>query len=660
MSDKTHKESTVGKRFGRYLILDHLVDGGMAKIFRARFLGEKADKIVAIKMVQPQFSKDKNFQEMFDVELKLAFGLHHPNICQTYDYGQNKGVWYTAMEYIDGKNIKQISDRLKKRHEAFPLHLASYIISQVCQGLYYAHTFTDKLSGEHYRIIHRDISPHNVMITHDGAVKVIDFGIAKTEVKQDSTQVGTIKGKLSYLAPEYIEGQELDQRYDMFAVGITLWEMLCGRKLFVGTNDLSIIAQIRECQIPTPSSINPTIPQELDHIVLKALSKDRDLRYRDMNALCKAILRFLYTHFPDFNPMDLAEFTRELFSEEIKRDREKLREFGRMDVSHYMAELNQEKYQPQENTGLTSIDPATVEKLITQPLKEKMLVDDELEGAQSQGQLVPPKLEVKQKKSSMSPPPGPMVGGRTRPLGPGGMPRSATIPQGGARRNQGSSSMTGTEHILNRSRSVQKEEKSGFKNFALATFATVVLIYSLDKLNVPILEVLHLKSGGSSADRSISSTEKVALTEENSGIIYFENYDPSMKIFIEGKAYDYSPLGIRYKLTKKLIDVSVVLSGGQVQSRKVNFDKGRVTSFEITGTPVKTYGYLTIRKEYEEGAKFVYKNKQNKVVEQVLPLRDYEMPPGGYKAFIKSANNKILDELNIDIQKDRTNVVDSI
>lgn len=335
-------ESIKRERFGRYLILDHLVDGGMAKISRARFLGEQADKVVAIKMVQPQYSKDEAFKTMFMDEIKVTFGLSHPNVIQTYDYGIHAGQLFVAMEYCDGKNLKEYIDKLKDRKFVFPVEISIYIISQACQGLYYAHTFRDKLTGVASGIIHRDISPHNVMMSYDGAVKIIDFGIAKSSTNSEATQAGTIKGKLSYLAPEYLDGLELDPRYDQFALGITLWEMLCNRKLFKEKNDLAILKKIQECKIPTPSSINPNVPKELDEIVMKALSKDREKRYDNLDLMNRALMKILYAKFPDFNATDLSFFSQELFREEIKKDREKLFEFGRINIKPYIEDLKQE------------------------------------------------------------------------------------------------------------------------------------------------------------------------------------------------------------------------------------------------------------------------------------------------------------------------------
>lgn len=329
-------------RFGRYLILDHLVDGGMAKICRARFLGEQADKVVAIKMVQPQFSADESFKTMFMDEIKTTFGLLHPNIVQTYDYGLQNNQLFVAMEYCDGRNLKEYLEKLKERNFVFPVEISVYITIQACQGLHYAHTFTDKLTGKPANIVHRDISPHNIMLTFDGAIKVIDFGIAKSETNSEATQAGTIKGKLSYLAPEYLDGHELDPRYDLFAVGITLWEMLCSRKLFKASNDLAVLKKIQECKIPKPSSINPNVPEELDKIVLKALAKDRNKRYQNLEELGRALNKFLYSTYPDFNASDLSYFAKELFKVEIKKDRERMYEFGQIDIKPYIADMRQE------------------------------------------------------------------------------------------------------------------------------------------------------------------------------------------------------------------------------------------------------------------------------------------------------------------------------
>lgn len=630
------------KRFGRYLILDHLVDGGMAKIYRARFLGEKADKIVAIKMVQPQYSKDKNFQEMFDLELKLAFALHHPNICQTYDYGKYKGIWYTAMEYIDGKNLKQILDRLKKRNEPFPIHLATFVISQVCQGLYYAHTFTEKLTGDHYKIVHRDISPHNVMITYDGAVKVIDFGIAKTEMGQDATQAGTIKGKLSYLAPEYLEGKELDQRYDMFAVGITLWEMLCGRKLFVGTNDINIINEIRECKIVAPSSINPTVPKELDYITLKALSKDRDLRYRDMNAMCKALLKFLYTHYPDFNPLDISDFTRDIFSEEIKRDREKLREYGRMDIGPFINELVNEMQVDNTKVGTGKVDPETVEKLISE--KKNIQLD-----------LTPDSTKSMQHSSGM---PGHMKGMPPQ-VGVNGKPiRRYTL--------DGEDTLTGIRKQYGKHKVATKGPSSSLASFItvlLVACAIILFVYKDDpKYKSQIRQILgSVFPGYGSSEPNSENIDRRTAAEDNKskkieGTLYFENYSPNMLIKINNELAIYSPLGIKVPLNKDL-QISVSLSNGNRFERTIKLteteDSKRV---QIPANEESKEGFLTITKSYRAGSKLVYYYNRQKI-EVDLPVKNYRMPAGSHNAVVIDADQNIIDKFKLEIEENKSHVL---
>jgi serine/threonine protein kinase len=656
------------KRFGRYLILDHITDGGMAKIFRARFLAEKADKIVAIKMVQPQFSEDKNFQEMFETELKLAFALHHPNICQTYDYGKYRGTWYTAMEYVDGKNVKQFHDRLKKRNEAFPIHLAIYIVSQVCQGLYYAHTFTDKLSGEHYKIIHRDISPHNIMITYDGAVKVIDFGIAKTDVKQDNTQAGTIKGKLSYLAPEYIENQELDQRYDMFAVGITFWEMLCGRKLFTSSSDMGVIKQIQECKIPAPSSINPTIPRELDAIVLKALSRDRDLRYKDMYAFSKVLLKFLYRHFPDFNPIDLAEFSRDIFSEEIRKDREKLLEFGKMDISPYINDLMSESVQ--EKNTITALDPNTVEHLIAQKSNkvELQLDDARVAGAGPSGN--PPAIKVatpmQQKRMQASansqathdgPPPAPMMGASaTHTISPRDRDHSYSEVIGGR-----ADRFTRTSRSSKGGRTEQDEGKSNRLQYLAFAMVALAGLYVFDPTLFGILPA-GFNPLSVINQRDVSKVDNKAATTPNQqaseqGTLYFENFDPSMEIYINQQKIDYSPLGIKVPL---LSDISIVVkkrNAGAFETKlKLNSQNNKF-NIVIPDFQRKGEGFLNVKRRYPTGSRLIYIYDGRKF-EVDLPVNNYRMPAGEHRIIIKDKNQEVIERMKFSIEPNKSHTLE--
>lgn len=317
------------KRFNRYILLDHIVDGGMATIFRAKWSTDQVEKLVAIKMIKKNYSLDDDFKRMFLDEVKVTFNLINPNIAQTYDYGEEEGQLFLVMEYVDGKNLKQYEQKLSAKSLRFPVDIAIHIIIQACQALHYACTLVDKLSGKKLGIIHRDISPHNIMLTFDGIVKVIDFGIAKASTNAENTKTGVIKGKISYLGPEYINGENLDSRYDQFALGITLWELLCDRKLFEG-DQLTILRQIQKGNIPPPSRYNAHIPPELDSVVLKMLKIDRELRFKTFEDIDSALYKIIHTHFPESNQAKLKSFAQNLFSAEIEEDRRRLLEFGKI------------------------------------------------------------------------------------------------------------------------------------------------------------------------------------------------------------------------------------------------------------------------------------------------------------------------------------------
>lgn len=348
-------EELVLEPFKNYLLIDHIVDGGMGAIFRARFLEESMNKLVTIKMIKKKFSQDEQFKKLFMNEIRVTFPLIHPNIAQTYEYGEFDGKLFTVMEYVDGRNLKEYLVRLRALKFAFPVEVSIFITAEVCKGLSYAHSMKDQLTGKPLNIIHRDISPQNIMLTFDGAVKVIDFGIAKADTNEDKTKTGVIKGKLSYLAPEYLTGEGLDPRYDQFATGIVLWEMLCGRQLFTGETDMDKMVKIHACKIPRPSSINPRVPADLDRIVLKALSRNPDNRFPDMEQFNRALVRSLYANFPNFSPTDLSKFGPKLFAREIAEDQkiyQMISKPGFMDeIIAKLPEDQREQIGPQESVS---------------------------------------------------------------------------------------------------------------------------------------------------------------------------------------------------------------------------------------------------------------------------------------------------------------------
>ncbi len=315
------------KKFGRYFLLDLLAQGGMAEIYRARLASaDGAGRLIVIKRIQAGHGADQEFIQMFRSEIKVTMGFNHPNIVQLYDFGEESSQPYIAMEWVDGKNLRQFMTRFLDLKQKFPIDLAVQIIEQAACGLQYAHHFKDKITGNPLNIVHRDISPQNLIISFEGSVKVIDFGIAKANTNSEATRAGVIKGKPSYLSPEQINGDSLDGRSDIFSLGTVLWELLAGKKLFSGESDLAILKQIESCNshVKPPSTLNPDVPPELDYIVLKSLAKQRDKRYQTSEEFQRALHKFLYSHSPEFNPSDLAYYAKDLFKNEIVEDRKKI------------------------------------------------------------------------------------------------------------------------------------------------------------------------------------------------------------------------------------------------------------------------------------------------------------------------------------------------
>ena len=633
MSEKKEKH----ERFGRYLILDHLVDGGMAKICRARFLGEQADKIVAIKMVQPQFSQDESFKTMFLDELKVTFSLIHPNIVQTYDYGIYKNQLFVAMEYCDGRNLKEYLDKLKENKFVFPVEISIYIITQVCQALHYAHTLTDKLTGKKANIIHRDISPHNIMLTFDGAVKVIDFGIAKAETNSESTQAGTIKGKISYLAPEYLEGFDLDPRYDEFAVGITLWEMLCNRKLFKAKNELAILKKIQECNIPKPSSINPRVTKELDEIVLKCLSKDRNQRFENLDKLNRTLIKYLYSYFPDFNSSDLSYFSQELFKAEIKDDRSKMYEFGSIDLRPYLDDLKNEKDGVSSKEG---IDEGP-------KLKKEQVLDF---GFQQENTN---KISLKKKRNNIS-----ILGEE----------ENSESLKGGEEKKKKNLERTNKIHIPKKTTSkkkLRKKKKRGTStkrknHLRKKKNKKLILIFSLLIVSLIIIFTINRSNEIPKITGNISKKNKDPIktkpeNESNKNIVdgqvTFKNFDSTQqKVFLNGKEVKVDVFGsFKIPLLKEnIIRVEEIDLANFVTLVKLSKEKPQI-ELEIPKMPEVSYGYLVTYQDCLEGKIFfeIFKEKR----EETLPIdpqmgiafpMDGELTPTKYKVKYKKKGEKIL------------------
>ncbi len=317
------------EQFGNYVLLEKLASGGMAEVFLAKRMGASGvQKFIAVKRILPQFSDSEEFVQMFKDEAKIAVNLSHSNVISIHDFGVEMDQFFLVMEYCEGRNLRQILNKMKKSNLTFSISQIVYMVKEVAAGLDHAHRCLDGSTGKPLNITHRDMSPQNVMISFEGETKIVDFGIAKASTQIETTRAGTLKGKFGYMSPEQAEGLPVDFRTDIFSLGIVLWELLANDRLFVANNEINTLRKIRECNIPSLRKINPNIPPELEKICSKSLAKDRNLRYQSAAAFHRDLNRFLNRHDPDFSPHDFSVFIKTLFANEILETRKKLVQYA--------------------------------------------------------------------------------------------------------------------------------------------------------------------------------------------------------------------------------------------------------------------------------------------------------------------------------------------
>ena len=314
-----------GTKFGRYVLLEKIGAGGMAEIFRAKTFGAAGfEKEFAIKLILPSLVDDDEFVEMFINEAKIAVSLYHTNIVQVFDLGQIEGQYYIAMEYVRGKDLLEVLARCADRGLKIPLDLVLFITMEMLKGLSFAHRASDPY-GEELNIIHRDVSPSNIMMSYAGDVKVGDFGVAKAAIERTLTESGTLKGKVGYMSPEQVMGESIDARSDVFAAGVVLFEALSMSRLFVGDSDLEVMLQVRDAAIGERLAQAEPIPAGLRQIVERALTKHREERFQSSGEFYQALVDFCYRFSIKVTGSDLSNFMRRLFAEEIEKEKALLR-----------------------------------------------------------------------------------------------------------------------------------------------------------------------------------------------------------------------------------------------------------------------------------------------------------------------------------------------
>ncbi|WP_199741952.1 serine/threonine-protein kinase, partial [Corallococcus sp. CA047B] len=301
---------------GRVQIIRRLGQGGMAEVFLAKQQGVKGfEKFVVMKKILAQFAENPEFVDMLFAEARANARLTHPNIVQTFDVGVTDGVAYILMEYVRGPDLKRLLTELRRKGMALPLEHALRIVAEVAAGLHYAHSYVDP-SGTAHPVVHRDVSPHNVLVSLDGAIKLSDFGIAKVQ-GEEQTQAGVIKGKISYLSPEAASGRPLDWRNDVFALGVVLFELLTGQLPFRRDHDAATLAAIVREPAPVPSQLRPHIPQDVSDLILRALVKDPARRTPTAAAMREEIEAVITHHRLSSSPASVAQYFKETLGDRL-------------------------------------------------------------------------------------------------------------------------------------------------------------------------------------------------------------------------------------------------------------------------------------------------------------------------------------------------------
>ena len=343
--------SDLPARFGKYILLDRLAAGGMAEVFRAKVTGvEGFERLVAIKCMLPGMAADEHFTGMFVDEARLAAQVGHPNVVQIYELGREGERLYIAMELIAGRDLRHILKTAEAKGIRLPPQFAAYVVSKTAEGLDFAHRKIGT-DGKPLGLVHRDVSPQNILVSYDGEVKVVDFGIAKasTEARGTQTQVGILKGKFAYMAPEQVTGHSLDRRADIFALGSVLYELLSGQRLFRGESDLTVLERVREAALPDFSVDLPPTAQRIVPVLQRALALSVEDRFEWAAEMAEALEPMLIEEQSIFGAKRASTLMRTLFAEEVAQLSDDLKRFAELTVPMDAAPIGG----PAESTDVT-------------------------------------------------------------------------------------------------------------------------------------------------------------------------------------------------------------------------------------------------------------------------------------------------------------------
>lgn len=320
----------MSQSFGRYNVIEPLAKGGMAQVYRAK---TQQGRVFTLKKILKDFSDNEEFIKMFLEEAKLSLSMKHPNVIRVLDFGQIEGSYFLAMEYVFGRDLSAVLKRCAEMKIFIPIDVVCEIIIQCCYGLHYAHSMTDSF-GQPLNIVHRDISPPNILVSYNGDVKILDFGIAKavSSSRREQTRSGVLKGKFSYMSPEQASGKPIDAQSDVFSLGTVFYELLTSRNLFYKPDEMETLEGVKKADIPSIRKVRPDIPGDLEKIVLKALALKQKNRFQTAGEMAEAVRLFVFKNFPKSDSRQLAQFLRNLFSSDFETRSSTARDEGWQDV----------------------------------------------------------------------------------------------------------------------------------------------------------------------------------------------------------------------------------------------------------------------------------------------------------------------------------------
>ncbi len=328
-NDASKTDDLIGPTaFGKYTIFARLGSGGMADALLAMLHGDLGfQKLVVLKRMHSSLGRDSHFVRMFLDEARLAARLSHPNVVATSEVGEIDGHYFIAMEYLEGLSLDRIVRKYIQLGGGIPLGFLFRVLCDSLEGLHHAHELRD-FGGSALGVVHRDVTPSNLFVTSDGMAKVLDFGIAKAATHDEATRTGMLKGKLAYMSPEQFYSDPVDRRADLWSMGVLIWEMVTGRRLFKGNNDALTYQNIVSMEIPPVGGYRPDAPPEIDDVIARALQRDRNERYQDAEAMRRDMERILTNSLRAFSRADVASLMRVTFGEVLEENRETIRAFA--------------------------------------------------------------------------------------------------------------------------------------------------------------------------------------------------------------------------------------------------------------------------------------------------------------------------------------------